>query len=159
MIKRFTKNYLAVILFIASSLFIMPGCLHKVNPGTEETEELDKYDGPDKAIEFEIERTHDLNTGKVPYDKLWAAIQQTEQARNSGSNFVTALSWIERGPNGDFTVGGNPRPNNDQTAGRIRAAMIDSLDPTHKTVWVGGDRKSTRLNSSHPRLSRMPSSA
>ena len=138
MIKRFTKNYLAAILFIASSLFIMPGCLHKVNPGTEETEELDKYDGPDKAIEFEIERTHDLNTGKVPYDKLWAAIQQTEQARNSGSNFVTALSWIERGPNGDFTVGGNPRPNNDQTAGRIRAAMIDSLDPTHKTVWVGG---------------------
>ena len=27
------------------------------------------------------------------------------------------------------------------------------------SIWVSGDRKSTRLNSSHPRLSRMPSSA
>ena len=128
---------MAIIVMMTSLLFFTPSCSHKSVEGIE-NEELDKYDGPDKAIEFEIERTRNLTTGKVPYDKLWAAIQQTEQSKNSGSNFVTALSWIERGPNGDFTVGGNPRPNNDQTAGRIRAAMIDSLDPTHKTVWVGG---------------------
>ncbi|MBK9486923.1 MAG: hypothetical protein IPO01_17595 [Chitinophagaceae bacterium] len=101
-------------------------------------EEIDKYDGPDKAVVFEIERTRDLNTGKVPAGKLWQAIQLTQQVKNSASNFTAALSWTERGPDGDFTIGGNPRPSGQQTSGRIRASMIDSLDPTHNTVWVGG---------------------
>ena len=138
------RNTLALILVFTASCLIFSSCDQKLNNyGQQEKEEegsgLDKYDGAEQAMRFEIERTRDLTTGKVPYDKLWLAIQQTEQAKNSGApSIINALSWIERGPNGDFTVGGNPRPNNDQTAGRIRAAMIDSLDPTHKTVWVGG---------------------
>ena len=130
------RNSLVVIIFLTTSLFILTGCLQKIT--AIEAEENDMYDGPDKAIEFEIERTHDLTTGKVPWEKLRYAMEQTELLKNSGSNIVSNLSWTERGPNGDFSVGGNPRPNNDQTAGRIRAAMIDSLDATHKTVWVGG---------------------
>ncbi len=101
-------------------------------------EENDKYDGADMALQFEIERTRDLSTGKVPWEKLRLAMDQTEQSKNQSSNLISALSWIERGPNGDFSIGGNPRPNMDQTAGRIRAVMVDSLDPTKKTVWAGG---------------------
>ena len=103
------------------------------------TEQNEMYDGPDKAIEFEIERTKNPFTGKVPWDKLRIAIEETEQAKINTPFSLTNLSWIERGPDGDISgPQGNSRPNNDQTAGRIRASIVDSLDPTHKTVWVGG---------------------
>lgn len=138
--------YTSLIRLLAAFLFlnfiiILPSCKENKN-GQEEMEDPDKYDGPDKAAEFEWERTHDLSNGKIPYDRMLTAIQMTEQAkdilRNSPNN-VTALSWIERGPNGDFYgPSGNSRANNGQTAGRIRASMIDSTDPSHKTVWVGG---------------------
>ena len=130
----FSKTTFLVAVVIAFSF--MAGCNEKIARGPET--ENDKYDGPGKAIEFEIERTRDLSTGKVPWGKLWTAIQETEQMKQSSFGRTAALSWIERGSNGDFSIGGNGRQNNDQTAGRIRAAMIDSLDPTHKTVWVGG---------------------
>jgi len=134
--KKMYKFSLAIIFAIGSIFLLSTGCINKSNHDGEE--ENDMYDGPDKAIEFEIERTRDLTTGKVPWEKLRLAIEQTEQAKSNSSNIITALSWIERGPNGDFTIGGNPRPTGQQTSGRIRAAMIDSLDPTHKTVWIGG---------------------
>jgi len=114
----------------------LTGCDEKVAQPYES--EADRYDGPGQAIEFEIERTRDITTGKVPWDKLWTAIQETEQMKGASSGLVANLVWSERGSNGDFSIGGNSRPNGDQTAGRIRAAMIDSLDPTHNTVWVGG---------------------
>jgi hypothetical protein len=103
------------------------------------TDGMDGYDRPGDAIEFEIERTRDLSTGKVPYDQLWLAKQATEMSRSRSMGRINALSWTERGPNGDINgPQGNSRPNQDQTAGRIRAAIVDSLDPTRKTVWVGG---------------------
>ena len=37
--------------------------------------------------------------------------------------------------------------------------IINLINFAHGEVLMVGDRKSTRLNSSHPRLSRMPSSA
>ncbi len=133
--KQFFHVKNVFLCFLIASLAFTNGCQEKKSTGHKE--KTDGYDGPDKAIEFEIERTRDLATGKVPWEKLRIAIEQTEQAKSS-SNIISALSWIERGPDGDVSIGGNPRPNNDQTAGRIRAAMVDSLDPTHKTVWVGG---------------------
>ena len=36
---------------------------------------------------------------------------------------------------------------------------LGEVNACHKSQKVGGDRKSTRLNSSHPVSSRMPSSA
>lgn len=117
----------------------------------------DKYDGPNEAAMFEIERTKDPATGKVPWNSLLQAKLNTETAREAArnSNRIQALSWIERGSNGDFSgPQGNSRPNLDQTAGRIRAAIVDSLDPTHKTVWVGGVDgglwKTTDITSSTP---------
>jgi Secretion system C-terminal sorting domain len=136
--KKISNLWIAFCLLVATAtcLTVFTGCGE--NKQGEEMEENDMYDGADKAIEFEIERTKDPATGKVPWGKLWDAIQQTEQSKNSSSNFTSALSWIERGPDGDFTVGGNPRAPGAQTGGRIRGCMIDSLDPTRNTVWVGG---------------------
>ena len=133
--KRFLNVWIAFYLILATSLTLFTGCGEN-GEGYEE-EENDMYDGPDKAVEFEIERTKDLTTGRVPWEKLRLAIEQTEEAKRT-SNVVAALSWIERGPDGDFTQGGNPRPLGAQTGGRIRGCMIDSLDATHNTVWVGG---------------------
>ncbi|GAB2835466.1 T9SS type A sorting domain-containing protein [Ferruginibacter profundus] len=133
--KQVYKSCLVFLMALSASALLLTSC-HR---SEGEEEENDEYDGPDKAVQFEIERTRDLSTGKVPWEKLRIAMEQTEQSKMSSSNLINSLSWIERGPNGDFTgPQGNGRQNNDQTAGRIRAAMIDSLDATHKTVWVGG---------------------
>lgn len=133
----------SLVIFIASS--IVTGCHQKKNVNTElEPEDEDMYDGIDQATAFEIEKTKDPATGKVPWQKLRIAIEETEQTKNfvrqaqQRGEAIQALSWIERGPNGDFSrLNGNSRPNDDQTSGRIRAVMIDSLDPTHKTVFAG----------------------
>jgi hypothetical protein len=121
--------------------FFTPGCTGSRHENEIEEEEKDGYDGIEQAMLFEIERTKDPALGRVPTERMWNAIQQTEQKKNvlrNGPNAVQALAWQERGPDGDFTLGGNPRPAGQQTAGRIRAVMVDSTDPTHKTVWVGG---------------------
>lgn len=135
------KNYLAVLSVIVMAVsfsFNLTSCIQKNESGYE-MEEDDEYDGPGKAIEFEIERTKDPVTGKVPWDQFLVAKLQTQTDRMRSSNRINALSWVERGPDGDVNgPSGNPRPNADNTAGRIRAAMVDSLDPSHNTVWVGG---------------------
>lgn len=134
------KTYVAGIFYILMGslfLFQVSGCVSN----NREQEEESMYDGPDEAIRFEIERTKDPATGRVPADAFFQAKLLTESAREAArsSNRIQALSWNERGSDGDFSgPQGNSRPNLDQTAGRIRAAMVDSLDPTHNTVWVGG---------------------
>ena len=62
--------------------------------------------------------------------------------------------WIDRG--GTFTDIVARRPD-----GSLTTAKLLSEDPEHyaDAAVEGIDRKSTRLNSSHLRLSRMPSSA
>lgn len=138
--KKIFVVHPVILMVTALILFLVTGSETRDQKEIE-TEENDMYDGPDKAILFEIERTKDPATGRVPMHKMLDAIMQTEQAKNDlrhNPAAVTALSWQERGPNGDFTVGGNPRPTGQQTAGRIRAIMVDSTDPTHKTVWAGG---------------------
>ena len=122
------------------SFAVLTGCQQKKTDKAETVyEEDEEYDGIDQAIAYEILQTKDPATGKVPWEKWRIAMEQTEAAKQlSRTEAIQALSWIERGPNGDFSrINGNSRPNDDQTSGRIRATMIDSLDPTHKTVFVG----------------------
>ena len=122
--KKFYTWPFYVCMMAATSLFFVTGCGSK-----DELVDEDKYDGPDEAAMFEIERTKDPATGKVPWNSLLQAKLNTETARETArqSNRIQALSWIERGSNGDFNgPQGNSRPNQDQTAGRIRAAMVDS---------------------------------
>ncbi len=121
------------------TFFALTGCQQKNESGTVAEPEEEEYDGMDRAIEFDILQTKDPATGKVPWQKLRIAMEQTQLAKNQPRpNAIQALSWFERGPNGDFYgPQGNTRPNADQTSGRIRAVMVDSLDPTHKTVFAG----------------------
>jgi hypothetical protein len=134
----------AILLFLLGGAYLFLQKDSKVNGQAgiqlpyEKEEENDKYDGADQALAFEIERTKDPATGKVPWAKLRYAIEQAELSRQSyRTDAIQALAWEERGPNGDFTGGGNPRPAGQQTSGRIRAVMIDSLDPTKRTVFAG----------------------
>ena len=114
----------------------------------EGEEENDMYDGAGVAAKFEFNRTKDPATGKVPRERLIAALNNTVllerslQAKNNPQAKLSlpALSWTERGPYTDLvgSSNGNTRANSAITSGRVRAIMVDSLDGTHKTVWAAG---------------------
>lgn len=138
--KIFTFGLAILFLFVSAAVVITKISGHHENTEMEEEEGEDRwaYDGMDKATELEMLKTMDPATGKVPWQKWRIAMEQTETSQRNFAGRTAALSWLERGPNGDFArQNGNSRPNDDQTSGRIRATMIDSLDPTHKTVFVG----------------------
>src|SRR6185503_17388186 len=100
--KIFTLS-LAGIFMTATVFSFLTGCVQKSNPEMEfEEEENDKYDGIDKAILFELERTKDPSTGKVPWQKLRIAMEQTELSKLQAgrTQSLPLLSWQERGPNG-----------------------------------------------------------
>jgi hypothetical protein len=142
--KQVYKSCLVFLLAVSACILILPACQHreKEREGYEE-EENDEYDGPDKAAEFEYNRTKNPFTGRVDRQKMWDAVLQTEQLKTqntNSSNIISSLTWIERGSFTD-AVGpsnGNTRPGNGVTSGRIRAVWADLADGTGKTVWVGG---------------------
>ena len=61
--------------------------------------------------------------------------------------------WIDRG--GTFTDLVGKRPD----GSLVTHKLLSENPEQYRDAAVAGDRKSTRLNSSHLRLSRMPSSA
>ncbi len=146
------KNYfkfLAVLFALIVSLMIMPSCNHKNESAYEqnesEEEENDEYDGPAKAAEFEFNRMKDPATGTVSSLKMWQAVLETENQKNTNSysnssaNALAPLAWVERGSNSDVAgPQGNQRPGNGVTSGRMRTLWVDLGDATGKTVWVGG---------------------
>ncbi|MEO6406018.1 MAG: T9SS type A sorting domain-containing protein [Ferruginibacter sp.] len=137
--EKFYQKMLLSFFTIASSLVLMTGCNQKSGSG----EENEEYDGPEQAALFQMNRIKDPATGKVPQERLMYALEQTMASKNivrNSPSSVTALSWIERGPNSDVVgpSNGNTRANGGITSGRIDAMMVDSSDATHKTVWVGG---------------------
>ena len=127
---------------------VSPKAIKKIKPQKEKKEETenaenDKYDGPAKAEEFQINRTKNPVTGEVPAGKMWEAVKQTQQLKDFQANTpngLNALNWIERGSNTDVVgpSNGNTRANNGKTSGRIDALLVDSSDASHKTVWIGG---------------------
>jgi hypothetical protein len=131
------------VLLLAAFCLILNSCTQKNKYQT--AEENDRYDGPDKAAEFEFKRTKNPFTGKVDKQQMWEAVLQTRQLKDRSAlsqNKVgaSALTWVERGSYID-AVGpsnGNTRPGNGVTSGRIRAVWADLADATGKTVWVGG---------------------
>jgi len=137
--KKFYSLPLLSLLLATGSLLLSVGCGTKNK--VSDQEEGGEYSGPEQRAAWEIERTKDPATGKVPWNKLLLAIEQTKQAKEfSRNNAIGALSWTERGPDSDVVgpSNGNSRANGGVTSGRIRAVMIDSLDPTKRTVFVGG---------------------
>lgn len=131
----------ALLIFPVIFLLVISACSHKTNSFAES--ESDEYDGPELAAKYEFNRTKDPATGRVPRERLIAAMDQTRQSKQAAMNNpnrIEALAWQERGPNSD-AIGpssGNPRANSGVASGRIRAIMVDSSDATHKTVFVGG---------------------
>ncbi|HRI25724.1 MAG TPA: hypothetical protein PLZ45_13690, partial [Ferruginibacter sp.] len=141
--KQFFNVRIALLTAFLISFSMLTGCFEKIaSPGEEE---MDKYDQPDKAAEFEFNRTKNPFTGTVDRQKMWEAVLQTEQLKEQqrqaqGQNIVSALTWTERGSYTDVVgpSNGNTRPNAGVTSGRIRAIWVDKADATGKTVWIGG---------------------
>jgi trimeric autotransporter adhesin len=138
------KKVKAVVIFFLSilSILLMASCSQQNQKNSfAENEENDKYDGPEMIARMEFERTKDPATGLVPREQLMIAMDETELSKTNYLNRagITALSWIERGPNSDVvgSSNGNTRANAGIAAGRVRALMVDSTDATKKTVWVG----------------------
>ncbi len=114
---------------------------HKVQvTKVESAGENDMYDGPDKAAEFEFERTKDPALGYVPTERLLVALDEARSSQARAPLSVLAGTWVERGPNADSPGPyGNPRgAGSPSTSGRIRAVLVDASDATGKTVWIGG---------------------
>jgi hypothetical protein len=114
---------------------------HQQDKNFETEEENDMYDGPDKAAEFEFNRTKDPSTGTVPRERYMEALKQTMASKADAPFIISAYgTWVERGPNTDATgpSNGNTRANSGITSGRMRAILVDAGDASGKTVWVGG---------------------
>ena len=125
---------------IVAYAMVLTSCQHK----EALEQEGDDYDSPGQAALFEYTRTKDPATGKVPTEKMWDAVLQTEALKgsrslNSSTSSLAPLSWTERGSYTDAAGPfGNQRPGGGVTSGRIRAIWADLSDATGKTVWVGG---------------------
>src|SRR5689334_15639811 len=64
-----------------------------------EEAENDKYDSPDMLSKLDFEKMKDPALGYVPYDRLKAAIDYTnDMKKNAPSNILGTLLWNERGP-------------------------------------------------------------
>ena len=116
--------------------FLMPGYLF-----SQAKMQKHRDGGPAKAVLFEINRTKDPATGKVPRDKYLQALQKTvDMKADAALRGTAAFTWTERGPISDVPgpSNGNTRANSGLASGRIRAVMVDSTDATKKTVWIGG---------------------
>ena len=135
----FRTTTLAIRTLLVSAPFLffsLTSCQHVEKGEEEETE----YDGPDQAMRQELEMMRDPRTGQVPWQKLLEAKLAAEASKESArQNRIEALAWEERGPTSDVVgpSNGNSRANNGIAAGRVRAMMVDSLDPTKKTVFIG----------------------
>jgi hypothetical protein len=93
--------------------------------GGEEAE----TDGPAELLGMEREITMDPETGRVPTERLYAAMdyytkQQKGRANyKSTSGVLSAISWQERGAS--------------NVGGRTRALIFDKNDATNKAVFAG----------------------
>ncbi len=93
-------------------------------------ERMSKQERIQGAIDYYKMTASDVATGEVPYDKLFAAINEGQRRlRSAERSRVTRGSisdpvWRERGPN--------------NRGGRTRAIMIDPADPSRNRIWTGG---------------------
>lgn len=124
-------------------LISLPACKNNTaeNNVSESSEENEKYDGPEMIARMEYERTIDPALGRVPRERLMAALDYTRQSKINAPLAISGYgNWTERGPNSDVVgpSNGNTRANSGVTAGRVRAVLVDLADATGNTVWVGG---------------------
>jgi trimeric autotransporter adhesin len=142
------KKQLLFFVIIMSSLLFQQ-CTSKQNAAGAKDAEVEensfmeneeKEDGIREIQEMEFERTKDMALGYVPKTRLIDAYEKLMLDRKNGdNNFVSALSWIERGPNTDIIGPSNGNTRGTQaasdavTSGRMRAVLVDA----DASVWVG----------------------
>ena len=110
-----------------------------------ENEENEKYDGPAERDAQEFEKTKDPLLNSVPIERLWDAMDYTQNLKQQLSNDDVTGLWIERGPiydsvgpsNGNGRGGGGGFTGA-YTAGRMRGVLVDAADLTGNTVFCGG---------------------
>ena len=128
---------IAVAALVISQVMLFTACKNHSTAAKGDNEE---YDGPAQAAAFDFKRTKDPALGRVPRERLIAALNATEDSKLNGPFRVSGYGvWTERGPNSDVAgPSGNSRPNSDITAGRTRAILVDAADATGNTVFLGG---------------------
>lgn len=106
----------------------------------EEEGKIPKRDRMDLAWQFEVERTKDPATGRVPRERLAAAWEYTQSLTGQNDAVIAGVDWTERGPS--------------NVSGRTRAIAIDPNDGTGNTVWAGsvggGLWKTTNITANPP---------
>jgi len=123
---RYLNYFFAVLLF--TSLF---ACYQNDRDRFEEEGEnaTSKKEDIKGAIDYYKMTASDIETGEVPYDRLFKAIDigrervaERAKMRDVRGGSITSPVWRERGPN--------------NRGGRTRAIMIDSTN--HNRIWIGG---------------------
>jgi hypothetical protein len=143
--RKIYLSSIAIVFAFATLFTTVTSCNSKNETETEieGEEENDKYDNPEAAAIFQLERTKDLTTGQIPEGVYMDALNETLLRKNIVANSagsIESFNWIERGPYTDVVgpSNGNTRANSGITSGRIDAIMVDSSDATHKTLFAGG---------------------
>ena len=83
-----------------------------------------QFDNPDLAAQYEMEITKDPALNRVPYERRFKAMQETQRLLNLNKNAISNVKWVERGPK--------------NVSGRTRAIMFDPNYNTNKKVWAAG---------------------
>lgn len=134
---------------LAISLFFVT-CLVACNQNkqlrekTEEEKFSEFYDNQAR-YQQEFEMTKDPATGKIPIEKLYQAMEYTQNLKNSLSPLTEGILWQERGPSFDSVGpsngnrrGATPPYTEGYTSGRVNTVLIDAADATGNTVLTGG---------------------
>ncbi|MEO6133042.1 MAG: PKD domain-containing protein [Saprospiraceae bacterium] len=122
------KLYFVIFPIFLIALVIFWHTSHFARPEHEEQENL--KDDIKGAIEDRLFTTADVDSGKIPYDKLFKAIDEGQRRLDHPSRSrsmpgsIANPNWHERGPS--------------NRGGRTRAIMIDESDPNRNRIWIGG---------------------
>ncbi|WP_207493636.1 T9SS type A sorting domain-containing protein [Aridibaculum aurantiacum] len=145
--KIYALAVVAIVL-VAAAYFLFPALKHTPTVLADENKK-EKYDGPMERGLLEMLKTQDPALGRVPTERLWTAMLQTEEIKEqAAARRFSSLFWEERGPifdsvgpsNGNTrgSVTSQPQQPGSFTSGRIRALLVDAADPTGNTVWTAG---------------------
>jgi len=127
-IKSGTLLLLMVALIIVSCQKhdLPEGLVYSDHQSEQPTEKMSLRDRIDLAYQQEFDRTKDLETGRVPRERLQEAREAVSaQMRRDehGKAAISGITWVERGPS--------------NVGGRTRVILFDANDASKKTVFAG----------------------
>jgi hypothetical protein len=121
------RNLFYLLLLACAIIIIAPLLTTDTKPVQTKMSKQQRIAG---AIEHKKFTSSDVDSGEIPYDKLFDAIREAQRRIDQsapGRSVVGSLTeaiFTERGPN--------------NVGGRTRAIHIDLADPSRNTIWAGG---------------------